>query len=346
MTALSRIKVIATAMATLGTVTIACADDFSATFDEPTIDRWMYPFNASPGTRIIGSTFGSTGGDPDFDNRDGELVIGFSTSSEIPAGLGAGAYTIVSARLTIQIENDLAVVYDNTLDSFANFLLPEDPNYIEDSDPGQPFELFGAGFRDGFTAQTFPENGPYSAIGPFGKGIRTVFPLGFDGGTAVDVANSVDEQWDPQPFAVGHMPGLTPGDLIPTGEDVVFDLNVADSDVHDYLATAINDGVLTLCVTSFTRVEVMGGSFPSFYLKEHPNVTFGFNNAARLELEVTTGAVDCPADIDQSGGVDFADLLAVLSAWGPCPGCDADLDDSGAVNFSDLVAVLAAWGPC
>ncbi|NNF43228.1 MAG: hypothetical protein HKN62_09280 [Phycisphaerales bacterium] len=60
------------------------------------------------------------------------------------------------------------------------------------------------------------------------------------------------------------------------------------------------------------------------------------------------GLVDCPADFDGSGDVGFADLLALLSAWGPCDqGCGAlDLDGSGDVGFADLLSLLSAWGPC
>jgi hypothetical protein len=55
----------------------------------------------------------------------------------------------------------------------------------------------------------------------------------------------------------------------------------------------------------------------------------------------------CPADIDASGSVDFADVLSTLSAWGPCEGaCPADLDESGVIDFNDLLPILAAWGPC
>jgi hypothetical protein len=55
----------------------------------------------------------------------------------------------------------------------------------------------------------------------------------------------------------------------------------------------------------------------------------------------------CPSDIDGSGVVGFADLLAILSAWGPCaPACPEDLDGSGVVGFGDLLLVLSAWGPC
>ncbi|MBT8484206.1 MAG: VCBS repeat-containing protein, partial [Phycisphaerae bacterium] len=49
-------------------------------------------------------------------------------------------------------------------------------------------------------------------------------------------------------------------------------------------------------------------------------------------------------DIDGDGVVGFLDLLAVLAAWGPCPGCPQDLDGDGVVGFTDLLVVLAAWG--
>ncbi len=54
----------------------------------------------------------------------------------------------------------------------------------------------------------------------------------------------------------------------------------------------------------------------------------------------------CEGDVDGDRTVGFADLLAVLAAWGPCPDCPEDLDDEGVVGFGDLLIVLAAWGPC
>ncbi len=54
-----------------------------------------------------------------------------------------------------------------------------------------------------------------------------------------------------------------------------------------------------------------------------------------------------PADVDGDGTVGLDDLLAVLAAFGPCPGggdpCPADVDGDGDVAFADLVAVLDAW---
>ena len=52
-------------------------------------------------------------------------------------------------------------------------------------------------------------------------------------------------------------------------------------------------------------------------------------------------------DVDADGTTGFADLVAMLAAWGPCPVndvCRADLDRDGNVTFTDLLQLLAAWG--
>ncbi|MCP3905175.1 MAG: hypothetical protein GY715_16240 [Planctomycetes bacterium] len=45
--------------------------------------------------------------------------------------------------------------------------------------------------------------------------------------------------------------------------------------------------------------------------------------------------------------IDFADILAIIGAWGPCPGptieCYEDLDGSGSVGFGDLLLVISGW---
>jgi hypothetical protein len=42
--------------------------------------------------------------------------------------------------------------------------------------------------------------------------------------------------------------------------------------------------------------------------------------------------------------VSTSDLLALLSAWGPCGGCPEDLDGDGNVSTADLLILLANWG--
>lgn len=51
----------------------------------------------------------------------------------------------------------------------------------------------------------------------------------------------------------------------------------------------------------------------------------------------------CPADFDQSGLVDGADLGQLLASWGQPT---ADLNDSGSTDGADLGILLAQWGPC
>ncbi len=59
---------------------------------------------------------------------------------------------------------------------------------------------------------------------------------------------------------------------------------------------------------------------------------------------------EAPGDVDGDGGAGLGDVLAILSAWGPCPeGCGAcdcvgDLDEDCAVTLADLLEVLGAWG--
>jgi hypothetical protein len=159
----------------------------------------------------------------------------------------------------------------------------------------------------------------------------------------------VDERFDPVVWATGAM-DIEPGERVPLGTPVTFDLDVSDPDIQGYLRSSLRDGILMFAVTSFALVEPMGGGgdFPVFYNREDTLVVLGLASAAKLELVVVVGET-CPEDIDGSGDVGFTDLLTVLSTWGPCPPaapCEADIDASGDVGFTDLLAVLATWGPC
>jgi hypothetical protein len=56
----------------------------------------------------------------------------------------------------------------------------------------------------------------------------------------------------------------------------------------------------------------------------------------------------CPADLNNDGVVDGADLLILLSAWGPVTPVTVcmDLNGDGVVDGVDLLILLASWGPC
>ena len=51
----------------------------------------------------------------------------------------------------------------------------------------------------------------------------------------------------------------------------------------------------------------------------------------------------CVGDVDGSGEVDIADLLAIVSAWGT-DDPQGDVNSDGIVNVSDLLEVMADWG--
>ncbi len=83
--------------------------------------------------------------------------------------------------------------------------------------------------------------------------------------------------------------------------------------------------------------EILGYPFADEGARAQPLGTFAFR---RLN------APPCPGDVDASGHVAFADVLAILAIWGPCEACPEDIDGDGDVGFADVLRVLGDWGPC
>lgn len=54
----------------------------------------------------------------------------------------------------------------------------------------------------------------------------------------------------------------------------------------------------------------------------------------------------CLGDCDESGAVNFNDLVAMLFQFGADTGDGCDANDDGDINFNDLVAALFLFGPC
>ncbi len=74
-----------------------------------------------------------------------------------------------------------------------------------------------------------------------------------------------------------------------------------------------------------------------------PNSSSG---TGTMSIACTPAPPPCPADTNNDGQVNVTDLLAVITAFGPCTGCPADINHDGVVNVADLLAVIAAFGPC
>jgi hypothetical protein len=332
----------------------------------PTLDRWNYPFAGDPGGNTYAAVFapltsgGGGGFDPQFDNRDGQMLIGYSTAALVSPGLGAGRYRVNSGAVTITIETGNVFQYDPTPDSYRSWLPPEDPDFVADADPGHAVELFGTRFRNQCSvscptppcfapcsALNYSESAPYSPLGAFGKGIRSAFPIAFNAaGQCVDVSNNVDARFDPEPFAVGMNANLTPGQLVPVNTPLRFELDVDDPNIQRWLRRSLNDGMIDFAVASIfpSQQQKSGGPYPRLYTKEHLAVLAHLVDAARLEMQVEILPTASPlGDVTGNGAVNIDDLLAVINSWGSCPCCAADVDGNGLVNIDDLLAVINTW---
>jgi hypothetical protein len=314
------------------------SDPIVAVFDEPSADRWNYPFNPTPGARWTASTFGNEPGAALFDNRDGQLTLVFDTASQIPAGLGG--YEVISVRLEIENASDATWRFDPTPDGWRTFLSEEDPLWLPDEDPGEPIELFGTGFRHGFDADTWQENSPFGIGDPLVPEVRSAFPIDLAEGLAADVSNSVREQFDPMPWAIGVAADVPAGEVVPYGTSVSFEVDLSRSEIAAYFAEAFDRGRLILTVASLAKVVQQGASFPGFHCKESPLVEIGVASAARLEV-VVRPLPPTSSDLDGDGSVGGADLTILLAAWGK--GGIADLDGDGSVGGADLAILLADW---
>lgn len=79
-----------------------------------------------------------------------------------------------------------------------------------------------------------------------------------------------------------------------------------------------------------------------------PGFFYGFTNFSLSidNVSIAPIASACPADFDQNGTVDGADLGMLLGEWGSLGASFADLDHNQKVDGADLGILLGEWGPC
>ena len=318
-------------------------DQITISKDTPSLDRWMYPFNQTPGYRPGGSVFGywSPSATDGFDNRDAQIIVGFEVGDDVSPEELEGM-EVVSAVVTMQISND-SIFYDDSVDDWRCFLDPENAEYVPDEDVNQPMELTGVGYRSGFTSGSWFEEAPFAVGNPAGVGTRTAYSMVYRDGVATDCSNSLREQWNPEPFAVGTVAGLTPGDPVPVDSIFSFDINVEDADIQQYIMGQLAEGNVRFCLNSMKQAFQDGGNFPIFYLKENAAVEFGVASAATLELTLGPATTGNPCDLDGDGNVGGSDLTILLGAWGSNDPA-ADLTGDGIVGGADLTVLLGCWG--
>ncbi|MCI0676336.1 MAG: hypothetical protein L0Y42_11250, partial [Phycisphaerales bacterium] len=72
----------------------------------------------------------------------------------------------------------------------------------------------------------------------------------------------------------------------------------------------------------------------------------GFVNIDPEELTDDPVVLDCEGDFNFDRVVNVDDLLALITAWGPCDVCVTDTNDDRIIDVDDLLGVISNWGQC
>jgi len=333
-----------------GCGSLSRAEVVSASFDEPALDRWMYPFNFSAGEEGRASLFGAIN-QPGFDDRDGQFLVGFNTAENVPAGRGRLRYKILSATLKVYVENDNAFFYDPTPDPLASSYATNDPEYVADTDPSKPLEVWPAGYRNGATAATFMEDSGFGGVPDVvpAQGSRNVFPALLDHEqTATDVSVQVRTKLTANPMTLGRVfdagGELVPGTLVPQSSEVRFDLAGVSSANYVYLQNALETGLVHLLITTLEPTSggpgggTGGVTYPRIYTKENAAAELGY--APQLTLEI---AITCAADFTGDDMVDDADFVVFARAYNELLDARCDLNGDAFTDDSDFVVFASAY---
>jgi uncharacterized protein (TIGR03382 family) len=225
----------------------------TTTYSQPNFDRWNYPFNFTPGTRTVATTFSSAnaGFPPQFfDDRDAQFLNSFITAGQYLPGRGASNYVITEAVFTATLVGG-TFPYDSVRNN------------------GASIELFGTGFRNGLNAFAYGETFAWGFGDPTTEDIRNAYATDAAGGSRRDVSNEIRDGFVSAPFAIGQIAGEVPGTVVGAGQIVTFALDLANPDVVAYLQDSLNEGIVSLTVSSLHLTQQgNAATVPAFSTKE------------------------------------------------------------------------------
>ncbi len=269
-------------------------------------DKYMYPFiddSETGGRRGYAGIWGAYGSfdDPvwDFDDRDAQFFLDFATSEEIPHGQGASNYKIAKLEVTIVSQLDDTFLYDPNFDPLGTY-----NGAADDLDLGRPLELYGVGYRSGFSRDTFSEDSAFQTepsiqFTPTWNRKRNAYAIDFGpDGTVRDVSNNVQEGFETNPWAVADSPGyidfdgvyfpgsLADGSSVNDGRVFRFQADLDNPRIMSYLQESLNAGRLHLMVSSLYGTAQRGVVFPRFYTKDFNDPDIDYYLGPQLLLDV------------------------------------------------------------
>ena len=342
---MTRLSVSLIALAGVAPVCLAQSQIIDVQYNTTTLDRWNYPFNGSPGSRLSASTFGAVLLEG-FDDHDAQFVIGFDTDADVPAGLEAGQYRVLSATVTITNSNGGVFRYDPTYDTFDTYRFLDDSL---DTDPGRPVHLWAVGYRNGFDQSSWGEyttfGGPPS-VEPVQES-RNAFGVYFPDALSapVEISNNLKQWFDPTPMAIAQTDAVAPGQLVPADTEFSFEVDLCQPGIKNYLAQGLSLGEARFAVSSLHAANGGKGGgtgdvlYPFWYTRENP-VAVLLGLTPTLHLRVRVGSV---GDYNGDGVFNFFDVSAFLSDF-TSGNLDADLNGDCTLNFFDVSMFLTAFG--
>jgi hypothetical protein len=240
--------------------------------------------------------------------------------------------------VTLTIASGNQYVYTATLRDYRTYLPTNDPRFIPPANDGSPVELYGAGFRGGYTTVTFPQNGPWGVSPEVYYTNRTAYAAGFDtNGVLVDVSNNVGDDetneisapFEIAPFALGQTTNVVEGQLMPLGSQLTFDLNLDDPLIYSYVQSGLNEGSLTFVASSLLSASFSGPpNYPNFYTSFSPIASADQYPLLDIEGEIVRANVDSDSDglPDDWENFYFGSLAS---------GATNDVDGDGVSNLSE-----------
>ena len=100
----------------------------------------------------------------------------------------------------------------------------------------------------------------------------------------------------------------------------------------------------------FTAAGSWPPAFPNIRLNGLPvSLTMIPDTGGGSDGNGDTPTSPCVQDLNADGDVNINDLLALMSAWGPCSNpadCAADFNANAQVDADDLMAMIGVFGPC